>query len=137
MLADIEKEKQLRRAATTEAIRKQYEENPKKRFDLATAARPSATYGEVVKAQVEAQIQSELKFGDFKPREMPDFNKNQADVKLNLAALKREKALIEKEERENAERLAQMEMGLKDASEFIRWQREMEQKDDIEKIEHV
>lgn len=137
MLADIEKEKQLRRAATTEAIRKQYEENPKKRFDLATASRPSATYGEVVKAQVEAQIQSELKFGDFKPREMPDFNKNQADVKLNLAALKREKALIEKEERENAERLAQMEMGLKDASEFIRWQREMEQKDDIEKIEHV
>jgi RNA:NAD 2'-phosphotransferase (TPT1/KptA family) len=44
----------LRRAATTEAIRKQYEENPKKRFDLATAARPSATYGEVIKAQVEA-----------------------------------------------------------------------------------
>jgi len=37
---------------------------------------------------------------------MPDFNKNKADVKLNLAALKREKALIEKEERENAERLA-------------------------------
>lgn len=30
-----------------------------------------------------------------------------------------------------------MEMGLKDASEFNRWQREMEQKDDIEKIEHV
>lgn len=30
-----------------------------------------------------------------------------------------------------------MEMGLKDASEFIRWQREMEQKDDIEQIEHV
>jgi hypothetical protein len=28
-----------------------------------------------------------------------------------------------------------MEMGLKDASEFTRWQREMEQKDDIEKIE--
>lgn len=36
MLADIEKEKQLRRNATTEAIRKQYEENPKQRFDLAT-----------------------------------------------------------------------------------------------------
>ncbi len=30
-----------------------------------------------------------------------------------------------------------MEMGLKDASEFTRWQREMEQKDDIEKIEYV
>jgi len=30
-----------------------------------------------------------------------------------------------------------MEMGLKDASEFYRWQREMEQKDDIEHTEHV
>lgn len=30
-----------------------------------------------------------------------------------------------------------MEMGLKDASEFYRWQREMEQKDDIEKIERI
>ena len=30
-----------------------------------------------------------------------------------------------------------MEMGLKDSSEFYRWQREMEQKDDIEKIERV
>jgi len=68
---------------------------------------------------------------------MPDFAKNQADVKLNVAMLKREKHLIDKEEKEHAERMAQMEMGLKDASEFYRWQREMEQKDDIEKIEHV
>ena len=41
------------------------------------------------------------------------------------------------EEREAAQKLAQMEMGLKDASEFIRWQREMEQKDDIERTEHI
>lgn len=68
---------------------------------------------------------------------MPDFLTNQADVKLNVAALKREKHLIDKEEKQNADLLAQMEMGLKDASEFYRWQREMEQKDDIEKIEYV
>jgi len=37
---------------------------------------------------------------------MPDFIRNQADVKLNIAALKREKESIEKEERKNAERLA-------------------------------
>jgi hypothetical protein len=37
---------------------------------------------------------------------MPDFSKNQADVKLTVAALKREKHLIDKEERGNAERLA-------------------------------
>lgn len=52
---------------------------------------------------------------------MPKFENNQADVKLNLAALKREKHLIDKEQRENADKMAQMEMGLKDASEFIRW----------------
>ena len=56
MLADVEKEKQLRRIATTEAIRKEYESNPKKKFDLSTAGRPSATYGEVVKAEMEAVI---------------------------------------------------------------------------------
>ena len=104
---------------------------------MATEGRPSATYIDKVKEEVEATFQKDLKFGDFKPRAMPDFSKNQADVKLNVAMLKREKHLIDKEEKEYAERMAQMEMGLKDASEFYRWQREMEQKDDIEKIEHV
>jgi hypothetical protein len=47
-------------------------------------------------------------------------------VKITVAALKREKHLLDKEEAETAERMAQMAMGLKDASEFIRWQREME-----------
>ena len=68
---------------------------------------------------------------------MPDFTKSKADVKLNVAHLKREKHLIDLEEREEAKKLSDMEMGLKDASEFNRWQREMEQKDDIEKIEHI
>ena len=83
------------------------------------------------------RIQDTLKFGDFKPRAVPNFEKSRADVKLNVAMLKREKHLIDKEEKEQAELMQQMEMGLKDASEFYRWQREMEQKDDIEKIERV
>lgn len=36
---------------------------------------------------------------------MPDFTKNQADVKINVAVLKREKHLIDKEEREHADKL--------------------------------
>ena len=68
---------------------------------------------------------------------MPDFSKNEAKVNLNVAALKREKYLIDVEEREAALKLAQLEMGLKDASEFIRWQREMDKKDDIIKAEYV
>lgn len=30
-----------------------------------------------------------------------------------------------------------MAMGLKDASEFNRWKREMDQKDDVERLEHI
>ena len=30
-----------------------------------------------------------------------------------------------------------MAMGLKDATEFNRWKREMDQKDDVERIEHI
>ncbi len=40
-LEDIEKEKEERRKAKTDAIRRQYEENPKKRFELATSSLPT------------------------------------------------------------------------------------------------
>jgi len=56
-----------------------------------------------------------------KPRQAPDFSKKAAQVKLNTAALKREGNLIAKEEKAEALKLKEMEMGLKDASEFNRW----------------
>ena len=68
---------------------------------------------------------------------MPDFDKKEANVKLNVAALKREKHLIDKEEKEAEARLAEMAMGLKDASEFNRWKAEMGEKDEIERLEHI
>jgi len=68
---------------------------------------------------------------------MPDFDKKEANVKLNVAALKREKHLIDKEEQEARARLDEMAMGLKDASEFNRWKAEMNEKDDIERLEHI
>jgi len=136
-LDQIELVKKQRRVATTEAVRRDYTENSKQRFPLATEKRPSATKFSKVKEEAEKLFVQKLKFGDFKAREVPDFEKNKADVKFNVAALKREKNLIEKEDRENAEIAKQMAMGLKDASEFYRWQREMEKKDDIEKIEYV
>ena len=68
---------------------------------------------------------------------MPNFDKMNANVKLNVAALKREKHLIDQEEREVKERLDAMAMGLKDASEFNRWKSEMGEKDEIERLEHI
>jgi hypothetical protein len=52
---------------------------------------------------------------------MPNYTTRQADVKLNVAALKREKALLDKEEKIQAQKVQQMAMGLKDAGEFTRW----------------
>lgn len=68
---------------------------------------------------------------------MPNFEKYEADVKLNVAALKREKHLIDKDEREAQAKLDEMAMGLKDASEFNRWKAEMGEKDEIERLEHI
>ena len=68
---------------------------------------------------------------------MPDFEKRDAAVKLNVAALKREGNLIAKEEEEEKKYIAEMAMGLKDSSEFYRWKREMDRKDDVERLEHI
>jgi hypothetical protein len=44
---------------------------------------------------MEEQIVRELKFEGNKPLPMPNFDKKEANVKLNVAALKREKHLID------------------------------------------
>jgi hypothetical protein len=85
----------------------------------------------------EKRIEDSLKFEGVKPKKAPDFSKKEAPVKLNVAALKREKFLIDREDVEEQKRLEEMAMGLKDASEFNRWRSEMEQKDDIERLEHI
>lgn len=120
-LADIEADKKARRQATINAIKGDYEGNLKKKFALATAGRPSIARTDKVKEEVEERIVKELKFEGNRPRPMPNFEKNEANVKLNVAALKREKHLIDKEEHEAQARLDEMAMGLKDASEFNRW----------------
>jgi hypothetical protein len=68
---------------------------------------------------------------------MPDFEKNAAPVKLNAAHLKREKQLLDKLEAQENQKIAEMALGLKDASEFNRWKTEMDQKDQVERIEHI
>ena len=136
-LQDIENDKQQRRKATINAIKGEYEGNEKKRFALATEARPTIARADQVRVEMEEAIVSKLHFEGNKPRAMPDFDKMTANVKLNVAALKREKHLIDLEEREAKARLDEMAMGLKDASEFNRWKAEMGEKDEIERLEHI
>ena len=97
------------------------------------------TIEKVAKAKVENEkrIQESLKFDGVKARKAPDFSKAEANVKLNVAALKREKFLIDREQVEEHKKLEEMAMGLKDASDFNRWRSEMDQRDDIERLEHI
>ena len=44
---------------------------------------------------MEEQIKNELQFEKVKPRKMPNFDYMEANVKLNVATLKREKYLID------------------------------------------
>ncbi len=52
-LADIEADKKARRQATINAIKGEYEGNDKKRFNLATEARPTIAKADRVKEEVE------------------------------------------------------------------------------------
>ena len=52
-LADIEQDKKKRREATINAIRNEYEGNDKKRFPLATEARPTIAKNQRVKEEME------------------------------------------------------------------------------------
>ena len=136
-LIDIEKDKEERRKAKTEAIRKEYEDNGKKRFELATEKRPTISKFETAKEQYEAQFQSELKFEGTKPRKVPDFDKVEAPVKLTAAAVKREALALKKAQEQEEKRLKDLEWNQRDETEFMTWKREMDQRDEIIRLDQI
>ena len=69
-------------------------------------------------------------------REMPDFEKIEAPIKLNTAAVLREGKQLKKKEEEEMKLLKDFEMNLRDEKEYERWRREMEEKEEIEKLEY-
>lgn len=87
---DVEKDKEERRKAKTEAIRKEYEENPQKRFELATEKRPTIDKFDRAKEDLENKFKTTVQFSGTKSRKMPNFDKIEAPVKLTAAAVKRE-----------------------------------------------
>ena len=70
-------------------------------------------------------------------REMPDFEKKEAVIKLNTVAVLREGHYIKKKQEEEEKLLKDFEMNLRDEKEFERWKREMNEKEDIERLEHI
>lgn len=70
-------------------------------------------------------------------REVPDFNKKEAPVKLTSAAVLREGHQLKKKEEQEQKILKDYEMNLRDEKEFERWKREMDEKADIERLEYI
>ena len=102
---------------------------------MQTEARPNKF--EKVKEELTKHREDEIKFNMKHAREMPDFSKKEAPVKLNSAAVIREGHYLKKKEEQDLKLIKDFEMNLRDEKEFERWKREMEEKDDIERVEHI
>lgn len=70
-------------------------------------------------------------------RELPDFSKLEAPVKLTTAAVLREGHALKVRAEQEAKIMKELEVNMRDAGEFERWRREMDQKDEVERIEHI
>lgn len=78
-----------------------------------------------------------MKFDAKHARELPDFSKVEAPVKLTSAAVLREGHQLKIKAEQEAKVLRDFEINMRDAGEFERWKREMDEKEEIERIEHI
>lgn len=136
-LGQIEKEKEERRNATIAEITKKYEEDPKKQFELSTAARPTVNKVQEAKDRAEAEFQNKLNFQGVKAKRVPDFDANAPNVKMTKAAVKSEALALKKAEEKEAKRLKDLEWNQRDETEFETWRKEMDERDEILNLDYV
>jgi len=60
-----------------------------------------------------------------------------APVKLTSAAVLREGHLLKIKAEQEAKLLKEIEINMRDGTEFERWRREMDEKEEIERLEHI
>lgn len=58
-------------------------------------------------------------------------------MKLTAAAVKREALALKKAEEIEEKRLKDLEWNQRDETEFVTWKREMDEKENIERLEHI
>lgn len=92
---------------------------------------------EEAKREVEQEFAKQLAFDSSFVNPVPDFNKKEAKVKLNTAAILREDALYKKQQEKDYNLLKNYEVELRDATEYYGWQREMKHRDHEVKLQQV
>lgn len=58
-------------------------------------------------------------------------------MKLTTAAVLREGHALKIKAEQEAKIMKELEVNMRDAGEFDRWRREMDEKDEVERIEHI
>jgi hypothetical protein len=86
---------------------------------------------------LEAKFQQEIQFSGTKSRRMPNFDKVEAPVKLTAAAVKREALALKKADEAESKRLKDLEWNQRDETEFVTWKREMDQRDEIVRLDYI
>lgn len=71
------------------------------------------------------------------PRPLPNYQKSDAVVKLNAAALRREEAMRRQKESEQAAKLRDFMINMRDESEFEQWKADMNQRDELQRMEQI
>lgn len=118
-----------------ESVKKKYEDDNKKRFEMELEKKKPYAKFEKDKEEYIKEKEDKLQFDKVHARKMPDFK--EVDIKMNAAAIQREGHQIKKKEEEEAKIMKDFEMNLRDEKEFERWKRENDEKEEIERLEHI
>jgi hypothetical protein len=131
-LNEIVEEKKKRKEEIQESVNKGYEESAVKRFELQTDKRP--TNIEKLREEAEKKLDEATAKKTYS-RPMPVYDNADANIKMNAATILKEEAIIKRSKQEEEDYLKQIEMNMRDSSEFESWKKEMQQKDSLEKLE--
>lgn len=107
----------------------------KMQFTCASTEKSQKT--KTILKQIIDEREAELDHEPIKPLPFPTSMRESQPLKLNTAAILREGARIQKAEEEEEKRLAKLEAGQKDGSEFQKWQEEMKQKDTAKTLAEI
>lgn len=131
-LKEIEEEKKKKTDAIKEETKKRYVETKVQRFEFETEKRPTNLDKLKEEAELKEKRDHEIKTF-FKP--IPTFDHTNTEIKMNAATILKEEAIIKRTKQEEEDYIKQVEMNMRDSADFEKWKKEMDRKEEIEKLE--
>ena len=68
---------------------------------------------------------------------VPDYDKYESHIPMNAAAIIREEVLVQKQIDEEKRIMKELEVNMRDSSEFKKWQKRERKKDEINRLTHI